>query len=160
LSLVGGPVWGIRARAGTALAALLVAGVLLLTQSRSAWVAQIVVLVVVALFRFDRVARRAVLLALLILGAAALIRYRSVVDLVDRSIGSTDTGGTRLELWRGALEVVRDHPIAGVGLNTFPFVLHALYGAPDVHNPHAHNIYLQAAVDLGLPGALALLLLV
>nr|MBP7693682.1 hypothetical protein [Anaerolineales bacterium] len=49
------------------------------------------------------------------------------------------------------------------GLNTFRTVVHVLYPlfliAPDFDVAHAHNEFLQAALDLGLPGLIAFLAL-
>jgi O-antigen ligase len=46
-----------------------------------------------------------------------------------------------------------------MGLNTFRYVVHVLYPlfivGPEVDLGHAHNEFLQAALDLGLPGLIA-----
>jgi O-antigen ligase len=56
------------------------------------------------------------------------------------------------------IAMVRDMPFTGVGLNTFP-VLDSLYSGGGGHAPHAHNVLIQTAVDLGVPGLLGLLAL-
>jgi putative inorganic carbon (hco3(-)) transporter len=65
----------------------------------------------------------------------------------------------RLDIWSRSLAMVRDMPYTGVGLNNFPIVQAHFY--PGVllgpNEVHAHNLFLQTAVDLGLPGLLALL---
>jgi putative inorganic carbon (HCO3(-)) transporter len=159
LSLTGGAAWRVGPRIGAAVAALSVAAVLVLTQSRSAWFGELVVLGVYLLLRWGTAARVGLLLASLVGAVAVLLGPRSLLDLVDGATGGTGTGFTRFQLWRATLDVVSDHPIVGIGLNTFPFVLHTLYGAPDVLNAHAHNIYLQAAVDVGVPGAVSMVML-
>jgi O-antigen ligase len=159
LGLVGGPAWGLVARAGATAAALVTVAVLFLTQSRSAWFGVLTVLLVYVVVRSGRAARLITLLVLPALVVAACVRVPSLLGLIDSATGSTGTAFTRLEMWRATAELVGEHPVVGVGLNTFPFVLHVLYGAPDVHNAHAHNIYFQAAVDVGIPGAVALALL-
>jgi putative inorganic carbon (HCO3(-)) transporter len=53
---------------------------------------------------------------------------------------------------------VRDMPYTGIGLNTFP-VVDGLYTSGRSHAEHAHNTLVQTAVDLGIPGLIALLAL-
>ena len=61
----------------------------------------------------------------------------------------------RMEIWSRALYMIQDFPITGIGMGTFGPVADAMYpfflgGAGSI--PHAHNLYLQIAVDLGIPG--------
>jgi putative inorganic carbon (HCO3(-)) transporter len=74
-----------------------------------------------------------------------------------------DTLPGRLEIWNRALIMLLDFPITGVGLGQFPIVLRTFYPAftlpVDQFVPHAHNFYLQLALDLGVPGAVAVLAL-
>ena len=61
-----------------------------------------------------------------------------------------------LEMWQRALHMIRDMPYTGIGLSTFPLILNNFYpGFLIGPEPQAHNLYLQTAVDLGLPGLLA-----
>jgi putative inorganic carbon (HCO3(-)) transporter len=69
----------------------------------------------------------------------------------------------RLEVWNRALYAISDFPFTGIGIGTFPLVVPQLYPfflstAETV--PHAHNQWLQIAVDLGLPGFIAFLALI
>jgi O-antigen ligase len=83
---------------------------------------------------------------------------------------SADTGGItvsddlnsiegRIELWSRALYGLGDFPLTGMGMNTFRYLVHALYPlfltSPDFDLGHAHNEFLQVALDLGLPGLIA-----
>jgi O-antigen ligase len=64
----------------------------------------------------------------------------------------------RLEIWSRALAMIGDMPYTGIGLNSFPLILAHFYpGFVLGTEVHAHNFFLQTAVDLGLPGLLALL---
>ncbi len=63
---------------------------------------------------------------------------------------------TRTEYWRGAWQMVTDHPLTGVGLGAFPAV-YPSYGRSSVKNErleHVHNDYLQLLTDGGLIGGL------
>lgn len=65
----------------------------------------------------------------------------------------------RPELWDRALTIVQDFPITGIGLGAFPEAIKLLYplfsAGPDTDVPHAHNLFLQVAVELGLLGFVA-----
>jgi putative inorganic carbon (HCO3(-)) transporter len=64
----------------------------------------------------------------------------------------------RLEVWSRAIYMIQDFPFTGIGLGSFRQVADALYPlflAPPGTTPHAHNLFLQIAVDLGLPGLIA-----
>jgi hypothetical protein len=64
----------------------------------------------------------------------------------------------RLDIWSRALAMIHDMPYTGVGLNAFPLIhIHFYPGFLLGPEPHAHNLFLQAGVDLGLPGLGALL---
>ena len=59
----------------------------------------------------------------------------------------------RLDMWGRALAMLRDLPYTGIGLDTFPLVQTQFYpGLLLGPEPHAHSLYLQVALDLGLPG--------
>lgn len=71
--------------------------------------------------------------------------------------GSGDA--VRLDLWRSALVMFRDHPLAGVGPDAFGPELRA-YRQPLLACDHvstAHNLYLNTAAEMGLPGIVSLL---
>ncbi|MDQ2808679.1 MAG: O-antigen ligase family protein, partial [Chloroflexota bacterium] len=73
----------------------------------------------------------------------------------------SNTLAIRVELWQRAVRMICDYPFTGIGLNTFPKIQPPLYPlfsfAPGTYDlPTAHNYYLQAALDYGIPGALAL----
>jgi putative inorganic carbon (HCO3(-)) transporter len=91
------------------------------------------------------------------LGVAAVSRLLlgGGVSTVDPAL-SLDTLEGRVELWSRAIYAIQDFPFTGMGMDTFPRVVHVLYPlflvGPDVDVGHAHNDFLQVALDLGLPG--------
>ena len=62
----------------------------------------------------------------------------------------------RLEVWSRAVYMIQDFPLTGVGMGTYMEVTDLLYPlflfVPGTIE-HAHNLFLQLAVDLGIPGA-------
>ena len=75
-------------------------------------------------------------------------------------VGNLSTIGFRQEVWRWGMVAVGDFPFTGTGLGTFRQVVRRLYPlsiTPSYDIAHAHNIFLQTALDLGLPGLIAYL---
>jgi O-antigen ligase len=64
----------------------------------------------------------------------------------------------RLNLWRGGLEIMRRHPIAGVGLKTFARAVPAYTPVPIEEGGarDAHNAYILTGAELGVPAVLLL----
>jgi len=65
----------------------------------------------------------------------------------------------RMEIWSKAISGIQDFPLTGMGMNTFRQVVQGLYplfyAGPGVDIGHAHNEFLQAGLDLGIPGLVA-----
>jgi tetratricopeptide (TPR) repeat protein len=67
----------------------------------------------------------------------------------------------RLDLWRSALTIFAAHPVLGAGPGTWVQLKVAANppGVPNLILPHAHDMYVQAAAELGIVGLIALALL-
>ena len=68
----------------------------------------------------------------------------------------------RWHIWRGAIGMFQDKPIAGYGLGTFKDVYNGQYKmatAEKVDYSHAHNMYLHIASEAGVIGLTGLLVL-
>lgn len=154
--------WVARARGLWALAALLMLLVLFLTKSRGAWAAFLFgCLVLAVLMARRRAAVAAALLgvALAVLAALWVGQGATPGALRDSEILDTSTFVFRQRMWHYALLLVGDFPLTGVGMGGFNTALADLYGYSAFAQPSAHNLYLQAALDLGLPGLAAFLAL-
>lgn len=156
---------------------ILVGGLLIMTQSRGAWLAAVGgtgALMGLWFWSSPPSPRRrllggALLLAglMLALGAAALGRegWEQLwhEPPTETAIGTLSTLAFRGEVWQWGLAALHDFPWTGVGLSTFREVVHRLYpiAVPESYVlGHAHNIFLQVGVDSGLPGLCAYLALI
>jgi putative inorganic carbon (HCO3(-)) transporter len=141
-----------------AVMALLMLAVLLLTKSRGGWIAGAVV---IFLFLVRRWRYFLALIPVMVLGVGLLAWRGDLTILLDGiSTGGAVSGWEgRIEIWSRALYMIQDFPFTGIGMGTFSDVANALYpfflAGPDADVPHAHNLFLQVAVDLGYPGLIA-----
>jgi putative inorganic carbon (hco3(-)) transporter len=136
----------------------LMGAALLLTKSRGGYIAAAVGVILAVWF----VGRRSWAIGLLAVTLAALIGVLVSTqgnDAPDLVAGAADAGtlAFRLNVWRIALWMLQDFAFTGAGMGTFNDVGALLYPFYETHNPGAHNLYLQAGVDLGIPGLIALL---
>lgn len=135
---------------------------LTLTQSRGACLALVAALLVVSTFRFRWMVTLVALLA--IASSLALVKF-GPGPIMEALFTTGALGGWegRREVWSRAIYMIQDFPYTGIGLGTFSRVAPVMYPyfllGPDADIPHAHNLFLQVAVDLGIPGFLAFLAL-
>lgn len=153
-------------RAGGAL--LAVAGVFLLillglSSARTMWVALVAVALALTAWRQVRLLLPAlVLFALVVVGV--VVAKPDVAHRVE-VLGRTETYldvGRRVEIWRSAFRLWRDHPWLGTGPRTF-----ILYAGAPAHSDRArygipkgvtqaHNQWLHVAAEMGTLGLLAM----
>ncbi|MGB2894677.1 MAG: O-antigen ligase family protein [Anaerolineales bacterium] len=141
---------------------LLLGGVMLLTQSRSAFIGLACGL---ALLLAGGGRRGRIVLAVLGVAALIIIFQIGVPTLLGLNEAETInpvgeiTFASRFEIWSRALYGLQDFSFTGMGMGTFRRVAPVLYPffmiSPEKDVAHAHNIYLQTGLDLGLPGLIA-----
>ncbi len=153
---------------------LFFAGILLLTQSRSGWLGAILgssLAVYVWLYTKSSsewqkrihwgTAVGAILLMLgFVFGGAELIQSVWTEPDIQTPVGSLHTVSFRREVWTWGVRAVGDFPFTGTGLGSFRGVGPRLYPLnldPSYDFGHVHNIFLQTALDVGLPGLIAYL---
>jgi len=106
----------------------------------------------------------AVAMVLLYLGPGRIgqLLYDATEGSVETTVGAISFKG-RVEIWSRALYTIYDFPFTGRGLGTFRQMTPLMYPLflvnPDRDIAHAHNVFLQVAVDLGLPGLVGYLAL-
>jgi O-antigen ligase len=90
-----------------------------------------------------------------LLAMLPLFRTERFGSLVDMQQGS---GFFRLQLWRGAWAMGLEHPWLGVGPDNFLYAYRTRYVLPaawqELNLSHPHNVALDFATRLGLPGLL------
>ena len=160
---------------------LVIGLVLVLTQSRSGWIGAgggLLALVILAGVTARRLWARAVgvglavVVVVTLLTAVATIGLQEIGEMVtdpgaelgfEDAVGSITLAG-RIELWSRAVYAAEDFAFAGCGLSAFSRVVQILYPlfhhGPGTDVGHAHNVFLQMAVDVGIPGLIGYLALV
>jgi len=146
------------------------AGVFVLTQSRGGLIALTGTLPLLLMMAFPSNKRWIYIISLVILGIIlGLTAWQLgwVQKLTDANISggnpalSLDSLTGREEVWSRAIYGIQDFPFTGMGMNTFRTVVKVLYPlftiSPDYDIGHAHNEFLQVALDLGLPGLVSFL---
>jgi len=145
------------------LISLAMLALLALTWSRGAYLA-----LTIGLLVFGALYRPRVFVPLVLLGLAGIVIAGSIMGW--RQMGQMFATsflfggvGKRQDIWSRALYLIARFPLTGVGLDCFVPVTQRLYPLPSWAEGrvyHAHNLFLQLAVDLGLPGLVAYLLVV
>lgn len=145
---------------------------LILTRSRAGWIGLAAAVLGLTLMLLalegNRRLKRIAFAAAAFCAVAALVAAAVLLAGQPGAAAATDSGqlaggmlqqmtlDSRIEIWSRALYAIQDFPFTGVGLGTFRRVVNLLYPLflvpPDVDIGHAHNIFLQAGVDLGLGG--------
>jgi putative inorganic carbon (HCO3(-)) transporter len=148
-------------------AAMLLALALLLSQSRGAWLGAAAGLLAMPVLRYRRgwiapaVAVAAAAAVTLAVGPGQIMQ--AILPLSSAEEATINTLPGRLELWTRALAILHDFGVAGGGPGQFEQLVMVLY--PPFFTgllggfQHAHNLFLQMAVDFGVPGLIALVAL-
>ena len=128
---------------------------LVLTYTRGSWVA--VLISVTLLLSWWR--RWALVVLILLVAVAPLILPEIVVE---RFLTAFDleygTNRYRMVIWGSVLEMIRDHPWTGIGPGPVTFDhVYTDYMIPGTRSLHAHNLYLQVALETGILGLMTLM---
>jgi len=90
----------------------------------------------------------------------AVLYGKEISSSIESVVGNVSLAG-RVEIWSRALYAIQDFAFTGCGLGTFRKVVPVLYPLflipPNYDIAHAHNIFLQTGVDLGIPGLIGYL---
>ncbi len=95
-------------------------------------------------------------LGVLVVGAVAAIPLLNSPRVQAIFSGGGDTSFFRVALWKSALQMIRDHPLFGVGPDNFLYAYRGRYLLPEAWQEsalsHAHNVILDFAARIGLIG--------
>ena len=133
---------------------------LILTQSRGGYLGTMGALALLALLRWPRLRY---FTPVAVVAIVTIIWRWGVEDILNILSNDSSLGGWagRLDIWTQSWRALNDFLFTGIGIGTFMLVIPLLY--PLRVNieafPHAHNLFLQIGVDLGLPSLLAYSLL-
>lgn len=102
-----------------------------------------------------------VLLACAVVGGALLLADPVLYERLASVFNKVDTSSEmRLAFWESTIAMIQDHPFLGIGWGAYWMVYPEydfyLQGA-DIRIVHAHNLYLNYAAEIGIPGAAAFL---
>lgn len=129
---------------------------LIFTGSRAGWLALVGAMSFLVLIEKKR--RVAIGLTLVIIVVASILipsvsaRLSTIFDL------NFSTNKERIYGAKSTLQMIRDHPLTGTGINTFYYV-YPQYQLPEatLHLGHAHNVFLQIGAEMGLFGLIIFL---
>ncbi len=137
------------------LLATLTLGAIFTNDARGAMVAGVVILALALLLRMGLRPQLIVIIGLLTAAAVGtLFQVLGVPDMLSRP-GDFLSG--RGVLWHAAVQVIADHPLFGIGINTWKYsaYVHALSGI-FIHQPSPHNLILDLLTSIGIVGCLLL----
>jgi putative inorganic carbon (HCO3(-)) transporter len=143
--------------------------VFILTQSRTAFIALFLSLLLLPLLLLpEKVRIPGAVTLMILLGIFGWLAWQQ--NWLQWLYEVTTPGGTqasfltfnsRIDYWEKALTLIGSFPFTGIGMNTFRFIssdLYPFFTTPNlVDIGHAHNEFLQVALDLGIPGLIAFL---
>ena len=138
------------------LSTLISGSCLIFTQSRGSLLGVIISLSIIGAYYKRWLNYMYILKFGIFLGIISLNLYIGFFELSEVII-STDTGVSRIEIWSRTISIIQDFPFTGVGLLVFPIIVDMFYPLEllDAQVPHPHNVYLDVAVSMGLPGFIA-----
>lgn len=129
---------------------------LILTFSRGAWLTLPFMIFVLGLVHERR------WLWLLLLLPLGLLFQEGVLERLTSIFNPTDTSSMmRLALWQSTITMISDHPWLGIGWGVYyqVYPLYDFFVQGETIVCHAHNLYLNIAAEIGLPGLFTFLYL-
>lgn len=124
---------------------------IILAQSEAAISALIITLIILGLLH--PLTRKKVLVVVILLSTASLLIPFSRGYLVEKVTFQDYSEQIRISQWTETWELIKDHPVLGVGLSGYPKALVPYHQAKHIEIfQYPHNLFLNIWVELGLLG--------
>ena len=132
---------------------------LVYTWSRGAWLGIIFSLIIFLIVSTSK----SIILGIIGVAAlpfAPLVLPSSILNRIT-SIGNVGDSSTlyRVHIWEGAMKLAQSFNLSGIGVGTEAFSkVYPDYSLSGIEKaPHAHNLFLQTWIEIGLPGLIVLI---
>lgn len=141
---------------------IIITAALLFTKSLGAWLALIAALIIWFILSYKSIKHRKIILitslAAIFLAITFILitRWERLMNLSNPQNSITQ----RLNYWRTAIAVIKDHPILGVGPGNFQEVFLKYKIGLSTNTRYAHNVFLHTWAETGILGLIALIYLV
>ena len=150
-------------RIGALVAVFVQVAALILTYSRGNWIAAVITLSMILAYRYKKGIRGVILfLGLMVLPFIAAIYFFPGLHLQEKFMSTFNPkdGSTldRMDHINAALTLIKQHPLLGIGMGNFQ-----LTSANKLHITVlgiVHNMFLQSAVEAGIPSMILMILLI
>ncbi|MFQ5953261.1 MAG: O-antigen ligase family protein [Candidatus Omnitrophota bacterium] len=145
----------LKYRISALIALLFSLGALFLTKSRGAWISFSAAFLVLGILKSRRMVAVFLAILLVIFVMLPYTAQERIFSLADLKSGTT---WERLMLWKGTINMIKEHPVLGFGINTYSRNF-PKYRPPDYPDArYSHNCYLHMASEVGIVGALLFLI--
>jgi len=135
---------------------------LIFSLSRGGWIGFAAIFTVVMIFAVRRFPNQRRKIALICILALILLLSLSFMgsDLIMARLSSNDHGAavSRITMAHGALAIIKDHPLSGVGLNNYSLFMPMYDWATYLEHKGpmvVHNVFLLIAAETGIIGLIA-----
>ncbi|MCX6733737.1 MAG: O-antigen ligase family protein [Candidatus Peregrinibacteria bacterium] len=139
---------------------------LLLTFSRGALIMGIGIIVFLFILRKIKFDKKAALVLIGVIALTAVFQLmrpdslgqNSFEDKYTLSSGEKASSvSERMDFWKGALSIIKTHPLFGAGPDTFKYIFPQYQTSLLSNSDHPHNMFLKQASEFGIPSTLLLL---
>lgn len=147
----------IRQKSALTLLFVLMGTCLTMTYCRGAWLSVLLVITGYGVMK-----NRRILFALAILAVLVCFLDTSMTERLLSSFAANDTSSSmRIALWESTVAMIIEHPFFGIGWGAY-WIIYPYYDFfiqnDAVKIVHAHNMYLNFAAEIGLPGLFCFLI--
>lgn len=142
---------------------------LLLTFSRGSLIVGVGIIAILFLLRKIRFDKQAALVVIGVIALTATFQVMRPDSLGQNSFEDkytlsseekTSSVSERMDFWKGALDIIKTHPLLGAGPDTFRYLFPQYQTSLLANSDHPHNMFLKQASEFGMPSALLLLMII